>query len=323
MNSLDRFKAEYQDYNGLTICRCREQGKALAHLCQFVGVSDPLDCTGDGYKRWLFSLNESNLAPITVRKYGMLVRPFFGWAFDAGLYSSDEYLTIKRAKFPDIKKRLPRPYSSKEIKKLWPAIAKQYPSDSDGKWRARFKRGTSAYKRIEPHAHRLQLTAVARIALDCGLRRSEIFDLSLDDMHYDNAYIVVREGKGEKFREVPYTKAARAAVKDWIEFRTELKPKHDRPWLSLTRIGPEGVWLRPMDFRRFSMYLRDAGDFTLHRMRHTCATNWLRAGMPIERVSRLLGHANISETQGYAELVVDDVQRDVERYEDQFESQVA
>jgi len=322
-NVLDRFADEYQGYNTLTKARRRDQERALTSLCEFAGERNPVDCTPEHYRRWLSSLRSGGLEASTVRKYGMLVRPFFGWAFENGLYSAEDLMKIKRAKFPKMKEALPRPYSEKEIKELWPVLAETYPLD-DGRFLERWRRGTSHYKRVEHHAQRLQLTAVIRIALDCGLRRHEIFEIALDDMHYDNAYLVVREGKGDKFREVPFTTAAKGAVRNWIEFRSELKPNHDQPWLSLTRIGPEGVWLRPMSDRRFALYMTDLkGSWQLHRLRHTCATTWLRAGMSIEVVSKLLGHASLEETKRYTQLVRTDIQRQVEKYEEKFEAQVA
>ena len=39
-----------------------------------------------------------------------------------------------------------------------------------------------------------------------------------------------------------------------------------------------------------------------HRFRRTCATFALRRGMPIEQVSKMLGHANIATTQVYLDL---------------------
>lgn len=320
--TLTRFQSDYQSYHAITERRAREQRQAVGQLMDFAGVSDPTQCTPEHFRSWLRKLSEG-LSAATVKKKGMQVRAFFGWAFDVGLYSGDDLMAIRRAEFPPMNKRLPRPYKPKEIKRLWPAIDKTFPLDSDGKWRKRFKRGTSSFRRIEPHAHHLQLTAVCRIAVECGLRRQEIFDLDLADMHYDNAYIVVREGKGGKFREVPYTKRAKAAVRDWLEFRTELGPKHDRPWLSLTKFGPAGVWLRPMLFSRFEGYLRDLpGDWELHRLRHTCATTWLRHGMDLPVLSKLLGHSNVSQTMGYVELVQRDVQVQVERFEDDFGSEI-
>lgn len=322
MTALERFESEYQKYKGISPKRSDEQLRALQMLCESARLGEPQNCTPEHFREWLRELNERGLAPTTVKKYGMLVRPFFGWAFDVKLYSGDDLMAIKRAEFPNCPPRVPRPYSVKQIKHLWPAIAKAHPLNTDPKWLQRYLRGTSKFGRIEHHCNHLQLTAVARIAVDCGLRRQEIFDLTLEDMHYDNAYIVVREGKEKKFREVPYTKTTRAAVRDWIEMRTILAPDHDRPWLALTRIGPKGIWLREMNFRRFERYLRDAGDWHLHRLRHTCATAWLRAGMPLELVSRLLGHSNLQQTMGYAELVGEDIQRNVAKHEESFLAQV-
>jgi integrase/recombinase XerC len=65
---------------------------------------------------------------------------------------------------------------------------------------------------------RLQVDAIVALALHCGLRRAEIFQLKPDDLHYDNEYIVV-VGKGGKVREVPFTEAARTAVQRWLDFR--------------------------------------------------------------------------------------------------------
>ena len=39
-----------------------------------------------------------------------------------------------------------------------------------------------------------------------------------------------------------------------------------------------------------------------HKFRRTCATNALRNGMPIEMVSRMLGHSQLSTTQIYLDL---------------------
>lgn len=318
---LDQFASEYQEYHDISPARRADQFRALDSLRRFTGA-EPIECSPEQFQAWLRDLKANGLEPTTVKKYGMSARAFFGWAFDAGHYGAEDLMRIKRVSYPQAKPAVPRPYSEKEIKKLWPAIEKCYPLDPQ--FLKRWRRGTSRYKRIEHYAQHLQLTAVVRMALDCGLRRHEIFEIKLDDMHYDNAYIVVREGKGGKFREVPFTKTAKAAVKDWIEFRAELGPDHDRPWLSLTRIGPEGVWLRPMTERRFAIYLTDLdGEWQLHRLRHTCATTWLRAGMDIQIVSKLLGHASLEETKRYTELVRSDVQRQVEKHEDAFARQVA
>jgi hypothetical protein len=50
----------------------------------------------------------------------------------------------------------------------------------------------------------------------------------------------------------------------------------------------------------------------------TCATEWLHAEVPLEKVSKLLGHASLEQTLGYADLVRDDVARSMRRGETDF-----
>jgi site-specific recombinase XerD len=44
--------------------------------------------------------------------------------------------------------------------------------------------------------------------------------------------------------------------------------------------------------------------------RHTFATWMLRQGVPIEHVSKMLGHTNIAQTQRYAKIVAEDIHSD-------------
>lgn len=51
--------------------------------------------------------------------------------------------------------------------------------------------------------------------------------------------------------------------------------------------------------------LRRMGYKHLHSLRHTYATVLHQRGLPIEKVSKLLGHADISTTQIYAQTKID------------------
>lgn len=50
-----------------------------------------------------------------------------------------------------------------------------------------------------------------------------------------------------------------------------------------------------------------------HMARHTFATFMLRHGVPIEHVSKMLGHTNITQTQRYAKIVAKDIHDDFEK----------
>jgi hypothetical protein len=50
----------------------------------------------------------------------------------------------------------------------------------------------------------------------------------------------------------------------------------------------------PMRLNAFKAQLSTVGAWELHRFRHTCGTEWLRAGMELAIVSRLFGHSTSS-----------------------------
>jgi site-specific recombinase XerD len=174
----------------------------------------------------------------------------------------------------------------------------------------RWRNGTSRWNRVQPYAKRLQIEAIVALALYGALRRDEIFNLQLDEMHPDNEYIVVRSRKNEqgewRARAVPWLSAdMRDAVGRWLEFRDSMAPAHDRPWLSLHY---EANRLKPMRHRQFEMLMREIGSgWEYHRMRHTAATLMLRSGMPLDKVSKVLGHSRLEQTRQYTKVSHGDV----------------
>jgi site-specific recombinase XerD len=105
---------------------------------------------------------------------------------------------------------------------------------------------------------------------------------------------------------VPYNDAAREAVIDWFRWRRWLAPTHESPWLDLG-YAHRG---EPMPWLSYVRLLSRVGEgYELHRLRHTCATERLRAGMPLERLQVLLGHATIQQTLLYTEIDRSDIER--------------
>lgn len=70
--------------------------------------------------------------------------------------------------------------------------------------------------------------------------------------------------------------------------------------------------------QKMNAYLKEIGDLcgitknlTTHLARHTFATMTLNKGVPIESVSKMLGHSNITTTQIYAKLLAETVSKDL------------
>jgi site-specific recombinase XerD len=118
---------------------------------------------------------------------------------------------------------------------------------------------------------------------------------------------------------VPYTEHSRLCVREWLAFRSALKPTHEMPWLRLLPfdLTPQGS----IPLRR-SLTILDPTTAPLeirwHRLRHTFATELLRAGMPLEKLQVMMGHATLQQTLAYAEIVNADVISEAERTADEF-----
>ena len=322
---LDRFEREYQRFHRLTENRVREGQSLLRQLGDHAGK--PVhEVNPDEFRAFFSFLNEQDFAITTIAKKLNLLKPFFRWAWEVGVVDADTYMRIKSIAPPrgSSTPQRPRPYSKKELARFRVELDERWPRVPQRLW-LRWRNGTSHFRKVQPEMMRLQIEAIVALALHCGLRHNEIFSASIEDVHYDNAYVVVREGKGGKYREVPHTATSREAVKAWLEIREELfrrakKGRHDKLWLSLAY---NRVRLKPMSEDRFEELMRTIGNWQLHRFRHTCGTEWLRAIKRLEVVQKLLGHANINQTLTYAQLVNTDVLAEVAKHEDTFEEAVA
>lgn len=325
MEILARYESEYQRFNNMSVGRTREGQNLLRQLSDHAGK--PIhECDGNDIRAFLAHLTDQDFKITTIAKKLGLIRPFFKWLWEVGELDAETWMRIQSIRPPrgSNTPQLPRPYSKKELGRFRRELDQRWPRVSALRWR-RWRNGTTHFRKVQPEIMRIQIEAIVALALHCGLRRHEIFEIEIEDMHFDNAYVVVREGKGGKFREVPHTEVSRAAVKAWLEMRQELFrrariKKHDRPWLSLAWWQ---VALRPMSEERFATLLATIGDWELHRFRHTCATAWLRSIKRLEIVQRLLGHARIHQTLTYAQLVNDDVLAEVAKHESAFSEAVA
>lgn len=260
----------------------------------------------------------------TVRKERQMILSFFTWAHETGHVSAETLMSAQSAVSPRGAKSRSRPetYSPKQLRFFREVINERWPLMDDvraRKFARRWKNGDSPYSRIRRHAIRLQLDAVISLALHCGLRRGEILALHLDDMHYDNAYIVVWSGErwSSPHREIPYTAHARATVKAWLDFRACMGVEHNSPWLTLWAAKAAREPIKLDAFAKLpSGYV--VPELSYRRLRHTCGIAWLKAGMTLWEVQRLLGHASLKDTLPYGEAMKTALQQGVERHEGSF-----
>lgn len=323
---VDRFRVEYQEYNNISDERARQQRKLLLEFGLTVELTS---ASADDVRKLAATWVASGLHVNTVRKRLNMVRPFFSWCYAVKLITPEQYMDIRTVKNPRGSRPTskPRPYKRAEIIELWETLDERFPyvpaSGPGSQAIPYFMSGRGLWRRVWRHAMRLQLEYAIRLALDMGLRRNEMFRLTVDDGHFDNEYIPV-VGKADpttgepKVRLVPFTAEAREAGRRWLTFRDAvLKPEHNSVWCSC---WGSSSYNNPMLEKRFAELLQSVlgPGWAWHRLRHTCATNWVRSGAKLEVVQVLLGHATLQQTLAYAEIAEQDVAKGMAKAEAEF-----
>lgn len=144
--------------------------------------------------------------------------------------------------------------------------------------------------------------ALALVPSYAGLRIGEAVGLDVDDVCQSarRALLVVRAGKGDRYREVPLHTDLQAAINAWLNQRRGW-PGADTQALFLNRRGGRLSTRGARDV--FARLAEAAGldeDFTPHVLRHTFATTLTRAGSDVVLVADLLGHARLDTTRRYS-----------------------
>ena len=174
---------------------------------------------------------------------------------------------------------------------------------------------TTECKSLITACDNLRDQAIVSILIYCGLRSKELCDLKIDDIDLKNRFIYVRDhGKGIKNRherKVIMSHDCAKNVKLWTEVRPTLD---DNDSLFFTVNGEKLTGLRLN--RIIKSIARKAGlseNVYTHLLRHTCATNMLRSGIPITEVALQLGHRSLSSTMVYLHADVEGLKESIDK----------
>jgi len=160
--------------------------------------------------------------------------------------------------------------------------------------------------------------AILHVALDAGLRVSEICALQLRDVILDRAHasLIVRDGKGHKKRGVRMGSALRDHLTRFIAWKADAgeSTAARAPLFVSSRGGP---LTRTAVYRIFRNKADAVGlptRFSIHSCRHTYASLLYRASeYNLRLVQKQLGHRSIQTTQIYADVLSEDAVLAVEK----------
>lgn len=154
--------------------------------------------------------------------------------------------------------------------------------------------------------------SILSLGYGCGLRVGEMERMNIGDIHFDDEYLIIPQGKGNKRRAVPMSKGVIKDLKGYYyEERTGLttgrdyNPK-DKAFMLHKRGGRMRVWT-------YNITLKDLIDRTrskdiqskqigMHHLRHSIASHLTERGLDVNQVRQFLGHKLLTTTQIYTHV---------------------
>jgi len=152
--------------------------------------------------------------------------------------------------------------------------------------------------------------AILSLMYETGARVTEIVNLSIGDLRFGrNGTTVYLLGKGQKSREVPLIDSISDFMKQYLadEGRRRSCGKSDplfcnRVKENLTRAGIAYILNKYTEKARCSAPDVFPDRVYPHILRHSRAMHWLEAGVDLQYIKDLLGHAQLVTTEVYAQL---------------------
>lgn len=249
----------------------------LEKLLRFLIIEeiDILAVTQDDLQRFAAGLHDIGIHPRSQARILSGIKSFFHFLVLAEYQETDPSELLEG---PKIGLKLPEVLTVEEIDKIISCI------DMDKK---------------EGQRNR----AILETLYSCGLRVSELCNLKVSDLYFEEGFIKV-EGKGSKQRLVPISPRAIKEIKYWFIDRTHGKIKKGfEDYVFLARWG-NGI-SRIMVFHLIKELAQKAGitkNISPHTFRHSFATHLLEGGANLRAIQCMLGHESIATTEIYTHI---------------------
>ncbi len=228
------------------------------------------------FLRWL---NEKEDCNRTLARKGAALNSFFRFCKRQGLRGDNPMEKLKRPKY---EKPLPKVFTEEEVRNLL-AIP-----DCSSRFGIRNR-------------------AILETLYSSGLRLMELAGIKLSDLDLNKALLRIT-GKGNKQRIVPVGSQALTAIREYLKVRPDFTSENSPNNLFLTRSG-KAFNSKQLDIilRAYFELIAQAKGYTPHTLRHSFATHMLSRGADLRAIQELLGHSQLSTTQVYTHVSLEDI----------------
>lgn len=158
--------------------------------------------------------------------------------------------------------------------------------------------------------------AILETLYGCGLRVSELINLKISDLFFDEGFVKVT-GKGDKQRFVPIVSITQKYIniyKDQVRNHIKIQAGHEDT-LFLNRRGKQLT--RAMIFTIIKQLAEKIGlkkSISPHTFRHSFATHLLQNDADLRSIQLMLGHESITTTEIYVHMDKSHLTKVVEKY---------
>ena len=227
---------------------------------------NPSEITSDDLK-FFMSENLSNKSSSSIVLFLSAIK----YAY-SNILGKDITLSVKR---PKKEKRLPAVLTKDEVRKLFDSLENK------------------------------KSKLIVSMLYACGMRVSEILNLKISDLDFENKTGNIRQGKGKKDR---FFNIPAFLAKD-LKKQTEEQKNSNQIFLFT---GPKGALSSRNIQKIVALASRKAGikkEVHPHTLRHSFATHLLENNVDIRKIQELLGHADLSTTQIYTHISKEELKK--------------
>lgn len=221
-------------------------------------------------------MNQKGISPRTQARTISGIKSFYKFLLIEEAVENDPTTLLES---PRIGRKLPEILTDEEINKLIDAIDDSKPEG-------------------------LRNKAILETLYSCGLRVSELVDLRLSNLHFEQEFLKIG-GKGEKERLVPISKRAIEDIKKYL-INSRKKLNIEKGYENIVFLNRRGKKLsRVMIFtiiKNLADKIKLEKNISPHTFRHSFASALVQGGADLRTVQEMLGHESILTTEIYTHL---------------------
>ena len=258
----------------------------LEEFCTYIKNPNIKSINTDDIRDYINHLAEEKQKDKTIARKIVSIKTFFEYLIKNNIIDNNPSEKISS---PKLKKSIPKVLNINEINKLL-----EYKPTNNKEYRNK---------------------AMMELMYASGLRVSELVDLELNNIDFNNNYVRIF-GKGKKERIVPINDIACKYLNEYINvYRASLLRGYITHKVFISSYG-KGI-TRQAFFKILKQIAKKQGiekDFSPHTLRHSFATHLIEYGADLRSLSEMLGHENIKTTQIYTHLSNNKIKDDYEKY---------